>query len=152
MLVDFFAKDPFRGEANMPNGLLSNFVHAHKQISFFLSGNSWGTICHDSPGLLHSANCSFETFSSVHVLNFTKCHQSTLATSISGRTVKDGYLLLTIDCKALPDRPGSCSNHNSPWAPLIWRVENSFSRSRRLYVYNTSCRRLQESHHCLASS
>ena len=35
MLVDFFAKDPFRGEANMPNGLLSNFVHAHKQISFF---------------------------------------------------------------------------------------------------------------------
>lgn len=35
MLVDFFAKDPFRGKANMPNSLLSNFVHAHKQISFF---------------------------------------------------------------------------------------------------------------------
>lgn len=129
----------------------TSFMHTSRSV--FLTGNSWGTICgHDSPGLLHSANCSFETFSSVHVLNFTKCHQSTLAMSISGRTVKNGYLLLTIDCKALPDRPGSCSNRNSPWAPLIWRVENSFSRSRRLYVYNTSCRRLQESHHCLASS
>ena len=62
---------------------------------FFLTGNSWGTICgHDSPGLLHSANCSFETFSSVHVLNFTKCHQSTLAMSISGRTVKDSLLVV----------------------------------------------------------
>ena len=33
-LVDFFAKDPFRGKASIPNGLLSNFIHAYKQISF----------------------------------------------------------------------------------------------------------------------
>ena len=146
MLVDFFAKEPFRGKASMPNGLLSNFVHAHEHISF-LTGNPLGTICrYDSPGLLHSANCSFETFSSVHVLNFTKCHQSTLVMTISGRIVKVSRLL-AVHCKALPDRPGSCSNRNSPQTPLIWRVENSFGGSRRLYMYNSSCRRLQESHH-----
>lgn len=73
MLVDFFRKGSIQRKGQYAQWPAQQLRSCTQADQFFLTGNSWGTICgHDSPGLLHSANCSFETFSSVHVLTLHK--------------------------------------------------------------------------------